>query len=139
MAINPLDYFNVGAQIGSVNSPAYGINHAITNILKQAESMGLVRAQADAQSQGAIDLAARKQELQPATKVAQVLDASGNLTPHQIGYNDEVVKPPSPNQFNFINGFKDDEGADPNKDGVQAEKEAQIRAQLIKFLQENGT
>lgn len=64
MAINPLQFFDVGRQAGAVGSAAYGPNFAITQMLDKAEKLGLVNAQ----TQGALNIAQTKANLEPSSK-----------------------------------------------------------------------
>jgi len=64
MAINPLQFFDVGRQAGAVGSAAYGPNYAINKMLDRAEKLGLVNAQ----TQGALNIAQLKADVKPGAK-----------------------------------------------------------------------
>lgn len=87
MAINPFEFFQVGQSIGQARSPVAGVGGAIRNVLDQAQKVGLIQAQGNAQYSGALNLAAAKDKLttsQPATDPnnPQVRDIGG--IPHVL-------------------------------------------------------
>ena len=47
--MNPLNFFEIGSQIGRVNSPAAGPAQMIRSVLQDAQKKGLIQAQSDAQ------------------------------------------------------------------------------------------
>lgn len=76
MAINPLQFFDVGRQAGAVGSAAYGPNFAVTKMLEKAEKLGLVNAQ----TQGAINIAQTKANAEPTTNPFYTYGAEGDPT-----------------------------------------------------------
>ena len=88
MALNPLNFFEVGKQIGAVNSPAAGPAQTIRNILQQAEKKGLIQAQSQAQGAQAESLAKFKQGLKPTTTPVGTLTQNpetGAFEPNIVG------------------------------------------------------
>jgi len=109
MAINPLQFFNVGEQIGRVNSPAAGPGQMIRGILEQARKKGLIEAQSGAQLGQAKDLAVFKKGLEPTTKNVRVIDRSGNVgKPVEVGATDVIKNQPSPGLFDIFNATPND-------------------------------
>ena len=89
MAINPLQFFNVGQQIGAVNSPASGPGQLIRNVLQQAQKKGLLQAQSEAQLGTAKGLHQFKVDnpIGPQTKPVKTLvqDGQGGFVLQDIG------------------------------------------------------
>lgn len=103
MAINPLQYFNVGSQIGQMNSPASGPGQMIRNLLQQAQKKGLLQEQSQAQLSQGTQLAEFKAGLEPTEKHVRILDRSGELgDPIPIGINTEIKSQPAAGMGDFF-------------------------------------
>jgi len=97
MAINPLEFFQVGQQLGQARSPATGPGQFIRNVLDQAQKRGLLQAQTQAQYGPAFGLAKYKSELENQNVPSYFVPSKGEpyRLPFDIPRKAQIIKAPS--------------------------------------------
>lgn len=136
MAFNPLNFFEIGTNIGRVNSPAFGPAQMIRNILEQAQRKGLIQAQSEAQLGQAKELAEFKHGLKDEPKTQKVfsLTKEGALSERgEVPKGSRVISPGLLGSLLF-----DDETDNPNPTaaGVTSPSPEDVLQQLLIKIEE---